>query len=116
MVLKIATEFSEVLGPRFRGEGFHSGEQFRDDLLRPRFDEAKEVGQRLLVDLDGAAGYPTSFLEEAFGGLARIYSPEKVLTVLLFKSDDEPYLKSDIERYIREAKQGTKATQRIADR
>lgn len=116
MILRIAKEFSEVPGPRFQSEGAYSGEQFRDELLQSKFKAAKDAGQRLLIDLDGAAGYATSFLEEAFGGLARKYSPEKVLDVLQFKSEEEPYLKSDIERYIREAKHGAQATQSITGR
>lgn len=106
MTLKIAEEFSKMPGPRFRKEGSFSAEQFREELLQPKFDQAEQAGQRLLVDLDGGFGYATSFLEEAFGGLARTYSPEKVLKVLDFKSDEEPYLCSDIVRYIREAKTG----------
>ena len=111
MILKIADEFSDVPGPRFKNEGDYSGEEFRERLLKPRFDQAEASGEKLLVDLDGGFGYATSFLEEAFGGLARQYSPETVLEVLEFKSEDEPYLSSDIVRYIREAKTGAHAVQ-----
>ena len=106
MTLKIAEEFSDVPGPRSREEGAHSGEEFRQERLKPKFDQAEASRQKLLVDLDGGFGYATSFLEEAFGGLAREYSPERVLKVLEFKSEEEPYLSSDIERYILEARKG----------
>ena len=44
----------------------------REDLLIPRFDEARRRYRTLLVDLRGVEfGYPIGFLEEAFGGLAR---------------------------------------------
>ena len=109
MTLKIAEEFSELPGPRFKHEGAHSGEEFRQRLLKPKFDQAEASRKKLLVDLDGGFGYATSFLEEAFGGLAREYSPERVLKVLEFKSEEEPYLSSDIDRYIREAKTGAQA-------
>ena len=82
MDLHIAAEFSDVPGPRSRQEGEWSGEEFRDKLLLPKFREAEKTGDKLLVDLDGGCGYATSFLEEAFGGLARVYSPERVLKVL----------------------------------
>lgn len=109
MTLKIAEEFTETPGPRFKSEGAYSGQEFREGWLKPRFDQAEASGQKLLVDLDGGFGYATSFLEEAFGGLARECSPDRVLNVLEFKSNDEPYLSSDIERYIRESKTGSRA-------
>ena len=111
MTLKIAKEFSLVPGPRSKNEGDYSAEQFREELLQPRFDQAEQAGQRLLVDLDGGSGYATSFLEEAFGGLARDYTPERVLKVLEFKSEEEPYLCSDIHRYITEATTGAQVAQ-----
>ena len=108
MKLHIATEFSDVPGPRFRQEGDWSGEEFRDELLNPKFQEAEKTGDRLIIDLDGGCGYATSFLEEAFGGLARIYSPERVLKVLEFKSTEEPYLIEDVRDYIQEAITGAR--------
>ena len=69
-----------------------------------RFRRAAATGEKLLVDLDGGCGYATSFLREAFGGLAQQYTPEKVLEVLAFKSKEEPYLEDDIRRYIREVR------------
>ena len=106
MTLCIATEYSKFPGPRFKHEGRHSAEEFRNNLLEPRFQEAQRSGKRLLVDLDGGYGYATSFLEEAFGGLARIHGPDVVLRALRFRSNDEPYLVDDVRRYILEAKTG----------
>lgn len=103
MRLKIAEEFSHVPGPRSRHEGDFSAEEFREELLLPRFLAAEKAEEKLFVDLDGGAGYATSFLEEAFGGLAREYTPERVLNVLTIVSSEEPYLMDDIVRYIKEA-------------
>ena len=80
------------------------GRWFRERWLRPMFNRAAANGEKLLVDLDGSCGYATSFLREAFGGLAQQYTPEKVLEVLTFKSKEEPYLEDDIRRYIRETR------------
>jgi hypothetical protein len=55
------------------------------------------------VDLDGTMGYATSFLEEAFGGLARKHPDEEVLNHLRFCSKDEPYLIDELTQYIKEA-------------
>ena len=108
VILRIADEFSLLPGPRFRKEGPNSAEQFREELLIPRFKEADSNDQILLVDLDGVIGYATSFLEDSFGSLAREFGIECVLSRLSFKSTDEPYLEDDIRRYIRESKTGAR--------
>ena len=102
--LNVATEFSRTPGPRFRSEGKFSGEEFRETILKTRFDQALQEGAKLHIDLDGGYGYATSFLEEAFGGLARSYDPKLLLETLSFKSDEEPYLVDDIFGYIRQAR------------
>lgn len=87
-------------GARSPADGPNSGEEFRQQLLEPAFMAAREARERLLVDLDGTEGYATSFLDEAFGGLARKFGADAVLNVLQFKSDDELYLIEDIREYI----------------
>jgi hypothetical protein len=104
LVLNLVKEFTDTPGPRYRTEGDFSGEQFREDLLLPRFRTAMEKRQILFVDLDGAQGYATSFLEEAFGGLARIVGSEKVMQYLKVKSEDEPYLEEEVMNYVRDSK------------
>ncbi len=104
MVLNIAKEFSETPGPRDRSEGEFSGKQFLEELLKPRFEQARREGHILLVDLDGTEGYATSFLEAAFGGLAREVGQASVLKTLAFKSDGEPYLIEEIKKYISDVK------------
>lgn len=112
MILSVAKEFSSVPGPRSRDEGPFSAEQFLDELLHPKFDLAESAGETLLVDLDGGCGYATSFLEEAFGGLARkLSSSERVLNILRIKSDEEPYLQDDVTKYVREAMTGAQVAQ-----
>ena len=68
MKIKIATEYNQTPGGRFKDEGEFSGEDFRDTLLAPKFQDAISHGEKLVVDLDGGYGYATSFLDEAFGG------------------------------------------------
>jgi STAS-like domain of unknown function (DUF4325) len=101
--LNVAKEFSETPGPRAREEGDWSGEQFLDEILAPKFEQAVREGTTLMVNLDGTEGYATSFLESAFGGLARRHSAKQVLEVLRFKSDDEPYLIDEIKKYVNDA-------------
>jgi hypothetical protein len=102
--LNISKDFSGTPGPRKREEGEFSGEEFLETVLRPRFEAALIGGGILHVNLDGAAGYPTSFLEASFGGLARQFGPQKVLAHLELTCTDEPYLEEEIRKYILEAK------------
>jgi len=101
--LSIAQDFATLPGPRKVEDGVNSGEQFLKEKLRPRFIESVKTNSILYVNLDGVAGYPTSFLEESFGGLAREFGPDKVDKRLKFVCEDEPYLDEEIRRYIREA-------------
>ncbi len=99
----IALEFSRTPGPRTDAEGNFSGEEFLPKLLE-WFDHARAGNKQLLVDLDGAAGYATSFLEAAFGGLARARGADVVRQILVLKSDDEPELISEVLEYIEDTK------------
>jgi len=101
--LDVATEFTTTPGPRSESEGAFSGEVFLKQILEPRFVDAQRQGVKLLVNLDGTEGYATSFLEAAFGGLARSHGVAAVQQVLEFKSDDEPYLVEEIREYVKAA-------------
>jgi hypothetical protein len=102
--LSIARDFSATPGGRYRIQGPNSGEQFREEALIPRFDQAQRENTLLVVDLDGVFGYGPSFLEEAFGGLVREKKSLKaVQSVLRIVSEKAPYDAADIERYMREA-------------
>lgn len=71
-IVNVARDFSRTPGGRYYSDGPASGQQFREKVLIPKLEEH----QRVVVELDGTRGFPSSFLEEAFGGLVR----EKVLT------------------------------------
>lgn len=102
LTLKVV-DFSPTPGFRHIEDGPFSGELFFRDHLQPKFQEALDQKTILVVVLDGAKGYGTSFLEESFGGLARKYDAATVHKHLEIVSDDEPYLADDIQTYIDEA-------------
>lgn len=104
ILINICNDFSETPGARYRTEGPFSGEEFRETLLIPTYIKAKDNSDKILIELDGGYGYPTSFLEEAFGGLARIYDANEILNILSFISNDEPSLIEEIVSYIKTAK------------
>lgn len=103
LTIRIARDFTQTPGSRHKDEGAFSGEEFLNNILLTKFEQAESDGTSLQIDLDGTEGYATSFLEEAFGGLARKFGSKRVLKTLEFKSDDEPLLIEEIKSYIKEA-------------
>lgn len=67
ITIRIATDFSRYPAGRNIKDGPYSGELFRKKLLEPNLP----IHEKLVIELDGARGYGSSFLEEAFGGLVR---------------------------------------------
>jgi hypothetical protein len=100
-------DFTTTPGARYVEDGPFPGEVFREKVLRPAFERAQADNRELRVDLDGIWGYATSFLEEAFGGLAQIYGPDVVERLVKIKCDDEPELLPEILGYIRKGKSRT---------
>ncbi len=100
MEISIVKDFTDTPGARYREQGDFSGQQFREEVLLPMFEEAEKNKEKLNINLDGGYGYPTSFLEEAFGGLSRLKGKDKVLSILSFTSEDEPALVDAIKKYI----------------
>lgn len=80
-------------------------------LLTPRLKAAASAAAILTVDLDGTAGFGTSFLEEAFGGLIRNdgLTLDEVERSLRLLSEEEPSLKAEIESYLRDAEEERKS-------
>ncbi len=104
MLIKVCDKFSDTPGGRKKSEGPLSGELFREEILEKALKEAIQSGDKLVVDLDGGYGYPPSFLDESFGGLARIYGANMVLNNIEIISEDEPSLVDEIIGYIKAAK------------
>jgi hypothetical protein len=102
MDIKVAEDFSRYPAGRYRTDGQWSGERFREEWLRP----ALSKGERVVIMLDGAEGYGSSFLEEAFGGLVREghFTPEQLRERLEIKSVRQGYV-MEIWDYIDSARQ-----------
>jgi hypothetical protein len=65
--IQISSTFTRYPGGRYRKHGNGSGQEFREDYLVP----AIKAEDKVVIEMDDTAGYPASFLEEAFGGLVR---------------------------------------------
>ncbi|MCL6708614.1 STAS-like domain-containing protein [Pseudomonas sp. R2.Fl] len=81
--ISIANDFTKFPGGRYKKHGKGSGEEFRESFLVPTI----EAQEPITIVLDGTAGYSSSFLEEAFGGLVRSgYTSELVHKLINIKA------------------------------
>jgi len=99
--INVSKDFTDAPGPRYIKQGDFSGEMFREEKLVPAMKKALKNNEKILINLDDTFGYPTSFLEEAFGGLTEYYSKEVILNTIEFKSIDEIGLIDEIKEYIK---------------
>lgn len=106
--INIADDFSRFPAGRFREDGDASGAAFRD-LLEAALQNAEKVE----VVFDGVAGFGSSFLEEAFGGLVRVCHLDKAfLDEHLRLQTHDPALDDFVrlaKRYIEDADQASTA-------
>ena len=101
--IEIARDFSPVPAGRLKTDGRFSGEGFREQLLQV----LKDRPGKIRIVLDGAEGYGSSFLEEAFGGLVRkgYYTPHQLMERLEIVAKSRPYqiYAEEIWDFIKEA-------------
>ncbi len=103
--INIKNDFSDSPGARYRKDGPHSGEEFYETILKSKFDEARTSGIKLVINLDGVWGYPSSFVSGSFGKLSLEYTAQVVLDTIVFISTESETRK---ERIIEEIKHPTK--------
>lgn len=99
--IHIAEDFSDVPYGRYDEDGPDNGQRFREEHLL----QAIRAYDEIHVYLDGAMGYGSSFLDEAFGGLYRTDGIDKsVLKKKLRIFTELEFLKDSIWGYIADAK------------
>ena len=101
--IRICTDFSDAPGGRYKSEGEHSGQEFREDVLLPKLREAVKEDGVVLIDFDGCYGFGTSFLEEAFGGIVRESQKKGIMKYLEIKSKEDETIGDLIKKYITDA-------------
>ncbi|UZR29053.1 STAS-like domain-containing protein [Methylococcus mesophilus] len=95
-IINIAKQFSRYPAGRLKDDGPFSGERFREEFLEP----VLRSDGHAVVEFDGARGYGSSFLEEAFGGLVRLgYPREKIKQAFSLLSSDRSLI-DEINDYI----------------
>lgn len=96
IIIDIKNDFSDSPGARYRKDGPHSGEEFFETLLKPKFNEAVRNRVKLIINLDGVWGYPSSFVSGSFGKLSLEMGKDVVLSTIVFISDESETRKSRI--------------------
>lgn len=98
----LLSDFAPLTGFRYKEQTpGTSGEEFRDNILIPALREHDKIVIDMDTGIQNQSGIFPSFLEETFGGLARI----KEWTLSDFKkhikiqTSDQEY-SSDIEHYV----------------
>ena len=90
-------DFTEYPALRYYKLSDDSGEAFYHEKLNNAFKSSYEKGEKLTVDLDNTAGYPPSFIDEAFGNLVYDFGQNVILEFLIIKSDEEPDLIEELK-------------------
>jgi len=98
VAVNIGKQFSRFPSGRTPDDSAFSGQAFREKFL---LNPLKE-GKSLVIELDDAVSYGSSFLEEAFGGLVRVcgFARDFVASKIQFKSFDDALIE-EIESYIK---------------
>lgn len=93
-----AKEFTKEPGPRYRNLGEKSGEEFREDVLKPLLKEYD------FINIDGtdiASSFNPSFLSEAFGKLAdELGGRDNLLKRIRLYSNKNPKLEEKFIQYL----------------
>lgn len=101
--IDIPNDFSRYPAGRYISDGPYNGTKFRDDFLI----EPLKSHRHTVLMFDGARGYGSSFLEEAFGGLVRLgFNKAQILETFEFISNSDPTLPNEIIDYINDAEKG----------
>lgn len=106
-VINIARDFSRYPAGRYISDGPYNGEAFRERFLVPAL---RESTGKVVIEFDGARGYGSSFLEEAFGGLVRAgVSASDLFSRLDFRSSDSSLIE-EIRTYIKDQSNASAST------
>jgi hypothetical protein len=105
LTINIAKEFTLYPGARYRSDGKFSGQQFYEDILKPKLDQVWDKdNEKVEIYLDGTFGYASSFLSEVAVRLVKDFKEkDKILNKIEFLSDKDPLIIETIAKFINEA-------------
>jgi len=101
--INIVKDYTDAPGARYIDDGEFSWEQFYENILKNKYQEAIDTKQKLYIDLDWTYWYPSSFLSEAFWRLYINFWKEKdIWETLELKSDEDASLIDFIKELLKD--------------
>ncbi len=100
-LINIVQDFTDTPGARYRTDGDYSGQEFLENILKPKFELAIQEKQKLIIDCSYLWGLPSSFVSGSFGLLSIEKTSNLLLENMEFISVDNPLR---IEKIINEIK------------
>jgi len=94
--IKLVDIFSRYPGGRRRQHGENSGEEFFEDYLLPIYKKHIGKHEKLQLDLSGAVGYSSGFLDESFGELSKLFGKNELRKWLVIIANDDPTLEDRV--------------------
>lgn len=104
--INIAEDYSDSPGGRFITDGEFSGEDFRESILYPKYMEALKTKDKITINFDGCFGYPSSFIDEAFTGLAKKIKNRNILDNIIIISNDDTTIPDIIKSNLKDIDEG----------
>ncbi|MDZ7281037.1 STAS-like domain-containing protein [Sphingomonas sanguinis] len=103
-VVDVGNAFGRFPAGRSRSDSLFSGEAFREDVAEPALADGGEV----VFDFSGVVGFPSSFLEEAFGVLIRMAirrgdDPDALITRIKVISPTDTSLAEEVRQCMMDA-------------
>jgi hypothetical protein len=90
--IHFVNEFTDCPGGRLEIHGDFSGQTFRENILKP----ALLSNDMVKLDLNGAVGFPSSFIDEVFGVLATDLGYDLLMAKLKINLTDDPLALKEI--------------------
>jgi hypothetical protein len=90
--INFVEEFTDCPGGRLEIHGDHSGQAFREHILKPALVSHDHV----TLNLDGAVGFPSSFIDEVFGVLSEQMGYDVITQKLTIQLTDDPLALKEI--------------------
>ncbi len=91
--ITVAKEFSKYPGGRHRTDGPWSGEEFREEKLKPLLLR----GQTVVIDFTGVFTVAPSFMDEAFGPFMESLGRDGFDRSVKIIAEDDPDVLSDLQ-------------------
>ncbi len=83
-------DYTEYPGPRYKNQGKYSGEELYIIHIKPLIEKAIAQQKKILINLDGVAGYAASFIDELFGNIVYDKGPKFIDDNIEIISKEEP--------------------------